>query len=58
MSEDLSLNDVTMPKWNTQVLWVFDYQIDDLEKPLIEFLNKYCPTTFWQIVYDKNKPNY
>jgi len=58
MPEDLSLNDVTMPKWYTRVLWVFDYKIDDLEKPLMEFLNKYCPTAFWQIVYDENKPNY
>ncbi len=44
MPEDLSLNDVMMPKCYTRVLWVFDYQIDDLEKPLMEFLNKYCPT--------------
>jgi hypothetical protein len=57
-SEDLSLNDVVMPKCYTRVLWVFDYKIDDLEKSLIEFLNKYCPKAFGQIVYDENKPNY
>src|SRR5689334_22763822 len=58
MPEDLSLNDIVMPKCYIRVLWVFDYKIDDLEKPLIEFLNKYCPTAFGQIVYDKDKPNY
>ena len=58
MSEDLSLNDVVMPKCYTRALWVYDYKIDDLEKPLIEFLSKYCPQAFWQIVYEENKPNY
>jgi hypothetical protein len=58
MSDELSLNDVVMPKCYTRVVWVFDYKIDDLEEPLIEFLKKYCPTAFWQIVYDENKPNY
>jgi hypothetical protein len=58
MPEDLSLNDVVMPKCYTRVLWIFDYKIDDLEKPLIEFLNKYCPIAFGQIIYDENKPNY
>lgn len=58
MSEDLSLNDVVMPKCYTRALWVFDYKIDDLQKPIIEFLKKYCPTAFWQIIYDNNKPNY
>ena len=58
MSEDLSLNDVVNPKCYTRVLWVFDYKIDSLEKPLIEFLKKYCPKAFWKIVYDNNKPNY
>jgi hypothetical protein len=58
MPEDLSLNDVVMPKCYSRVLWIFDYKINDLEKPLIEFLNKYCPSAFGQIVYDENKPNY
>jgi len=58
MPEDLSLNDVVMPKCYIRVLWIFDYKINDLEKPLIEFLNKYCPIAFGQIVYDENKPNY
>ncbi|CAF3939020.1 unnamed protein product, partial [Rotaria sp. Silwood1] len=35
-----------------------DYKIDDLEEALIEFLRKFCPTAFWKIVYDDNKPNY
>ena len=58
MSEDLSWNDVVMPKCYVQVLWIFDYKINDLEKPIIEFLKKYCPSAFWKIVYDDTKPNY
>ncbi|CAF2562049.1 unnamed protein product [Rotaria sp. Silwood2] len=58
MPEDLSLNDVVMPKCYTRISVVFDYKIDDLEEPLIEFLKKFCPTAFWKIVYDDNKPNY
>ena len=57
-SEDLSFNDVVMPKCYTRVVWIFDYKINDLEQSLIEFLNKYCPTAFYQIVYDQTKPNY
>jgi hypothetical protein len=57
MSQDLSLNDVIMPKCYTRALWVYDYKIDDLENPLIEFLKRYCPTAFWQIVYDDTKSN-
>jgi hypothetical protein len=48
MPQDLSLNDVVMPKCYTRALWVFDYKIDDLEKPVIEFLNKFCPAV-WSI---------
>ncbi|CAF0841164.1 unnamed protein product [Rotaria sordida] len=58
MSEDLSLNDVVMPKCFTRIAVIFDYKIDDLEEPLIEFLRKFCPIAFWKIVYDHNKPNY
>lgn len=58
MPENLSYNDMVMPKCYTRVLWVFDYKIDDLEKPLIEFLQKFCPSAFCQIVYDENKPNF
>ena len=57
MSQDLSLNDVVMPKCYTRVLWVFDYRIDDLEKPLLAFLEKCCPSAFGQITYDETKPN-
>lgn len=58
MAHELSPNDVVMPKCYTRISITFDYKIDDLEQPLIEFLNKYCPTAFWKIVYDENKPNY
>lgn len=57
MSQDLSLNDVVMPKCYTRALWMFDYKIADLEKPLYEFLKKYCPIAFGRIVYDEDKPN-
>lgn len=58
MPENLSFNDMVMPKCYTRTVWVFDYKIDDLEKPLIEFLRKFCPSAFYQIVYDVNKPNF
>ncbi|CAF2128601.1 unnamed protein product [Rotaria magnacalcarata] len=58
MSEDLSLNDVVMPICYTRISFVFDYKIDDLEKPLFEFLKRFCPSVFGKIVYDENKPNY
>ena len=57
-SQELSLNDVVMPKCYTRLLWVFDYQIEDLEKGFIEFLEKFCPQAFGHIIYDENKPNY
>ncbi|CAF0918447.1 unnamed protein product [Adineta steineri] len=58
MLQDLSLNDLVMPKCYTRVVWIYDYKIDDLEKPLFEFLKQHCPTAFWQIIYDDNKPDY
>ena len=33
MSEDLSLNDVIMPKCYTRVLWIYDYKIDEQLSP-------------------------
>lgn len=56
-ANDLSLNDVVMPKCYTRVMLVFDYQIDELEKVWVEFLSRFCPTAFGQIIYDENKPN-
>ncbi|CAF1653943.1 unnamed protein product [Adineta ricciae] len=58
MPQDLSLNDVVMPKCYTRALWIFDYKIDDLEKAFIEFLKQFCPSAFDRIVYDAAKPNY
>lgn len=58
MSEDLSLNDMAVPKCYTRIALVFDYKIEDLEKPLLEFLTKFCPCVFGQITYDVDKPNY
>ena len=57
MSQDLSFNDVVMPKCYTRAVWIYDYKIDDLEKPLKEFLEKYCPIAFGKIIYDDEKPN-
>ena len=54
---NLSWNDVVMPKCYTRILLVFDYRIDDLEKDFLEFLSKFCPQAFGQIVYDETKPN-
>ncbi len=58
MAEDLSLDDITIPKCYIRVTWMFDYVIDDLEKPLLEFLRIYCPTAFHQIIYDNEKVNH
>lgn len=58
MAEDLSLDDITAPKCYIRVVWMFDYVINDLEKPLLEFLRVYCPTAFHQIIYDNEKVNY
>ncbi|UJR16193.1 hypothetical protein I4U23_003103 [Adineta vaga] len=58
MPQDLSLNDIVIPKCYTRVVWIYDYKIDDLEKSFIDFLQQFCPTAFGQIIYDPNKPNY
>jgi len=58
MPEDLSLDDIIIPKCYIRVVWIFDYVIDYLEKPLLEFLRIYCPTAFHQIVYDNEKVNH
>jgi hypothetical protein len=55
MSNELSLNDVVMPRCYTRALWVYDYKIDDLDKLLVEFLRQYCPVAFSKLVYDANK---
>ena len=56
-SNELSLNDVVMPKCYTRALWVYDYKIDDLEKPFVDFVQKFCPSALGQIAYDPTKPN-
>jgi len=46
-----------MPKCYARIVLMFDYKIDDLEKPVTEFLEKFCPIAFGKIVYDETKPN-
>lgn len=50
----LSLCDIIMPNVYIRSLVIYDYHIDDLEEPLNEFLDLYCPQAFQCIVYDKN----
>jgi hypothetical protein len=50
----LSLCDIIMPHVYIRSLLIYDYQIDDLEEPLNEYLRLYCPQAFQRIVYDKN----
>jgi hypothetical protein len=51
--EDLSLSDLITPVCYTRLLLIYNYIIEDLEKPLLEFLHQYCPSAFKRITANK-----
>ncbi|CAF0832713.1 unnamed protein product [Adineta ricciae] len=52
-STDLSLSDVIVPVCYTRLVLIYDYVINDLEKPLLKFLHHYCRSAFKQILDNK-----
>ncbi|UJR11005.1 hypothetical protein I4U23_015189 [Adineta vaga] len=52
-SEDLSLSDLIVPVCYTRLLLIYDYIINDLEKPLLKFLHRYCRSVFKRIIDNK-----